>query len=220
MMFHKQISATTFFLIGGILCTTIRAQENSICISESKTYTAVVDLYASELGKFVDVTRFWESSGWSQHSSILLAGYFTFAECPGMITPTIGIEVGESYTFVQNDITNWMHPMGFAYGPHGAHADEPELEAGLTKTDSSCANDFSCPTPRYYKGATFLGINGTDDFGLGKFIFVLFLLLNWFGGVVLWSCLLFNIDFQDPPTNGLVLSHTDWKCFAGGGLSL
>ena len=45
-----------------------------------------------------------------------------------MINPTIGVEIGQSYTFVQADISNWMHPMGFAYFPDGAHDDKDELE--------------------------------------------------------------------------------------------
>ena len=119
-----------------------------------------------------------------------------------MINPTIGMEMGTSYTFVQSDISNWMHPMvslfgthtirriirilthtlrsfhlplelpppqqGFAYFPDGAHDDKDELEPGITQTASNCIEDFSCPTPRYFRGDEFLGVDGTDDFGLGK----------------------------------------------------
>jgi len=58
--------------------------------------------------------------------------------------------------------------MGFAYFPHGAHEDTDELEPGITQTGSACTEDFTCPTPRYYRGTEFLGEDGTDDFGLGE----------------------------------------------------
>jgi hypothetical protein len=40
-----------------------------------------------------------------------------------MVNPTIGLEIGETYTFVQTDRSNYMHPMGFAYYPNGNHHD-------------------------------------------------------------------------------------------------
>lgn len=86
-----------------------------------------------------------------------------------MINPTLGLEIGKTYTFVQENISNWMHPLGFAYFPHGAHEDTDELEPGITQTGSTCATDFSCPTPRYFRGTEFLGVEGTEDFGLGEF---------------------------------------------------
>jgi hypothetical protein len=33
----------------------------------------------------------------------LFLGYFSFEECGDMVNPTIGMEVGETYTFVQAD---------------------------------------------------------------------------------------------------------------------
>ena len=63
--------------------------------------------------------------------SYLLQGAFYFDEC-GIDNPfpTLGIEVGQVYIFVQEDITNWYHPLGFAYHPDGAHAGLPEVEEG------------------------------------------------------------------------------------------
>jgi Domain of unknown function (DUF305) len=95
-----------------------------------------------------------------------IQGYFTFEECPGMISPTIGIEIGETYTIVQEDRSNWYHPMGFAYFPDGGHVGKPELEPGRSQTGSACADDISCPSPKYMLNGVFLGVFGTEDFGL------------------------------------------------------
>ena len=96
------------------------------------------------------------------------AGYFTFAECPGMVMPTIGIEINQTYTFLQEDISNWYHPMGFAYIPDGEHNGNEELEPYISLTGSTCVADLSCPTPRYFRGTQYLGEIGTKDFGLGE----------------------------------------------------
>jgi hypothetical protein len=41
------------------------------------------------------------------------SGAYYFEEC-GIDNPypTIGIEVGKAYVFVQEDISNWYHPLG------------------------------------------------------------------------------------------------------------
>jgi hypothetical protein len=83
-----------------------------------------------------------------------------------MISPTIGIELGQTYTFVQEDRSNWYHPMGFAYFPDGDHAGKAELEPGISQTGSACVDDNSCPSPKYMRGGVFLGVNGTENFGL------------------------------------------------------
>jgi hypothetical protein len=99
--------------------------------------------------------------------SIFFKGYFTFNECPGMINPTIGVEVGETYIFVQEDRSNWYHPMGFAYFPDGEHDSKDELEPVITQTGSDCVTTSTCPSPRYFRNGEFLG-NPDDpaDFGL------------------------------------------------------
>lgn len=98
-----------------------------------------------------------------------ITGYFTFKECPGMVNPTIGIEYGVTYTFVQADRTNWYHPMGFAYFPDGAHDNVDELEPTISKspTNTSCIETSSCPRPRYFRDKMFLGAPmDPNDFGL------------------------------------------------------
>ena len=111
-----------------------------------------------------------------------LLGYFTFEECGDMTNPTLGLELGETYLFVQRDRSNWFHPMGFSYFPDGAHADKDELEPTITQTGSNCAETFSCPTPRYFKNGVFLGEVGTENFGLDNYEPDFFLSPDWYAG--------------------------------------
>jgi hypothetical protein len=118
-----------------------------------------------------------------------LTGYFEFEECIGT-NPTLGIEIGETYTFVQKYPSNWYHPMGFSYRADGAHADEPELEPGVSvPADAPCTFDLSCPAPMYYKNGIYLGNYSNlpgqpriadDDFGLDVYepMVSIFLLLD------------------------------------------
>lgn len=84
--------------------------------------------------------------------------------------PTIGMKLNETYTFLQQDRSNWYHPLGFAYYPDGAHDGKDELEPSIVPPNSSstCDVTLSCPKPMYYSNPdTFLGSgNGTEDFGL------------------------------------------------------
>lgn len=61
--------------------------------------------------------------------------------------------------------------MGFAYGADGALDDQPELEPGVASPSSSivCEDSLSCPRPRYMLNGEFLGVEGTDDFGLDAY---------------------------------------------------
>jgi hypothetical protein len=69
------------------------------------TYTALVDLYASEFG------------------------FFHFEECPDSGNmPTITMELGKTYRFVQTDVSNYFHPLGFAYEADGALVNADEVD--------------------------------------------------------------------------------------------
>ena len=59
------------------------------------TFTFMLNLYASE------------------------TGYFRVKECGEEVNPTLGIEKNVHYTFEQEGLTNYMHPMGFKYGDYG-----------------------------------------------------------------------------------------------------
>lgn len=125
-----------------------------VCETASTTYTATVDLFAGELG------------------------YFSFEECGDLNpNPTLRMIVGETYTFDQTDISNYYHPMGFAYGLDGALSDNTELDPGEIGPDSTslCAAGLTCPAPIYFKDGEMLGVYtnlddtdivGSDDFGL------------------------------------------------------
>jgi hypothetical protein len=85
-------------------------------------------------------------------------GYFSFEECGDVVNPTIVLELGETYTFIQRHRSNYYHPMGFAYFPDGAHDDKEELEPGVgLGHDPSCATDKTCPAPMYFLNGEYLG---------------------------------------------------------------
>jgi hypothetical protein len=57
--------------------------------------------------------------------------------------------------------------MGFAYYPDGAHDDKEELEPTVTLTSSNCKSNYTCPSPKYFRGGTFLGdVLDKSNFGL------------------------------------------------------
>ena len=97
-----------------------------------------------------------------------------------MVNPTIGLEIGETYTFVQTDRSNYMHPMGFAYYPNGNHHEgllEPAATAS-TKMEgmdtmqmmetmpsakatmmemATCVETATCLAPMYFLDGEYLG---------------------------------------------------------------
>jgi hypothetical protein len=142
-----------------------------ICSPESNTFTAKVNFSEGHLG------------------------YFEFEECAG-VSPTIGLKIGVNYVFHQGDVSNWFHPLGFAYGPDGAHADQDELELGIAKTKSKCGSNFSCPSPMYLLNGNFLGdTSSVEDFGLDNYEPKFFLpLLDWIDQ----GTFSINLKFDDP----------------------
>ena len=74
------------YLLAGIVSAVANIASAEICVSETKTFTAHMDLHASELGDWV-----FEECGLHHHN------------------PTIAMEVGETYTFIQKDRTNYFH---------------------------------------------------------------------------------------------------------------
>eukprot|EP00804_Cyclotella_cryptica_P003111 CCRYP_006098-RA/>CCRYP_006098-RA protein AED:0.03 eAED:0.03 QI:72/1/1/1/0.5/0.66/3/228/934 len=99
------------------------------CSGDVCTYNVHVDLYASEFGAI------------------------TFEECEDVGPfPTITMEVGKTYRFVQKDRTNYVHPIGFGYHPDSPHQGLPEIDSSNPPpgTDGSCAKDRSCPSVDYF----------------------------------------------------------------------
>jgi hypothetical protein len=61
------------------------------------------------------------------HKSDLGAWYFK--ECnKGNLYPVIGVKISMSTLFMQEDITNWYHSLGFTYSVDGAHMGKEEVE--------------------------------------------------------------------------------------------
>jgi len=100
-------------------------------------------------------------------------GEFQVEGCDGT-SPVLAFKRGETYTLVQHDITNWMHPLGLAYYPDGAHGFEqfqevPELEF---PTPQVCDQvQFNCNPGKDVKQAPLYGIDGVyetfDDWNNG-----------------------------------------------------
>jgi len=140
---------------GGDLCL-------ADCSSGVCTFTFTVNHYASELG------------------------YYTVKECnkdgEEIFMPTLGIQKGVTYHFVQSDLHNYYHPVGFAYYPDGEHDDQIELEPGQQPPGSSsdCDESMTCPAPMYFLNGNYLGsysnnadlvpvTTGEEDFGLDNY---------------------------------------------------
>lgn len=98
------------------------------------------------------------------HTSGLL-GEYEVEGCEGT-SPTLTIIRGVTYTLIQENITNWMHPLGLAYYPDGAHGYEhfdevPELEY---PTPDTCKEEqFQCNPGDEVKQAPLYGIDGVFE---------------------------------------------------------
>ncbi|CAB9519555.1 expressed unknown protein [Seminavis robusta] len=91
------------------------------------------------------------------------------------------MEMGETYTFIQRDRSNYFHPLGFSYSADGAHDGKEELEPGVgLGSDKSCEADKTCPAPMYMLNGEYLGeysnipavkprTTGTENFGLDDY---------------------------------------------------
>lgn len=92
-------------------------------------------------------------------------GYYAFDECGATVQPVLEMETGIEYTFLQNDDSNWLHPLGFAYEPDGAHEGVDELEAGIDRSADGvkdCGPSNTCQAPEYYFDGTFHGAVNPD----------------------------------------------------------
>lgn len=133
--------------IGGIF--TGACGNNCVCTcpdTDTRTFTVKVNLFAGSYG------------------------LFEFEECGDVNpAPALQMKVGDIYTFDQTDISNYYHPMGFAYERDGALTDSPELEPGEASPDSGsdCAESNACPAPIYFKNGVQLepysNLADTDD---------------------------------------------------------
>ena len=111
----------------------------------------------------------------------IYSGYYKFAECGDEVNPTIGMEIGQRYTFVQNDVSNYYHPLGFGYIPdsHGSHAHgghgNMDMGSGSTHaghgmgtgTDSNSTNTSSNGTTSA-RQSDMMNMNHSVDAGSGN----------------------------------------------------
>lgn len=147
-------------------------------------------------------------------------GYFKFSTSSSSCTgaaPNLILAADHEYRFYQNDVTNWYHPLGFAYFPDGAIVDADELEPGIDPSASGCANTEACQSPQYYIGDDFLGgESGDGGFGLDSYE------PTFSGSLGSWS----EDDHAHPPLYNVRLSITDsdtpevfYFCHIHGGMS-
>jgi len=138
---------------------------------------------------------------------MLITGYYTFKECGSKTNPVLGIEKGTTYYFDQSDVSNYMHPLGFAWVPDGAHAEGAhadmadmadamgtELKPGICPSFAmacACQENMSCPAPMYMLDREYVGsysnnnaiksvTSNDDNFGLDEYRRLFFYpLLDW-----------------------------------------
>lgn len=99
-------------------------------------------------------------------------GYYYFEECGDTTNPTIGLEFGETYTFIQKDRTNFWHPLSFAYFPDGHHVGGDLLNPSTVgqfisstgvatavsrNAQEDCSLNMTCPSPMYMLNDGYLG---------------------------------------------------------------
>lgn len=93
-------------------------------------------------------------------------GYYAVEGCEG-INPTLNLVKGVEYVLEQMwNATNWMHPLGFAYYPDGAHgwldnAELPELES--PNPDLCELPQFQCNPGDDIQQAPLYNVNGNMD---------------------------------------------------------
>lgn len=137
------------YILSILISFTEAAAEEEICTSETKTFTVKVNLHASE------------------------RGYYFFEECGDAVNPTLGLEYGEVYTFVQKDRTNYWHPLSFSYFPDAHHVGADVLKPGTVGVavtssggantvvnkngESDCSQNMTCPAPMYFLNEGYLG---------------------------------------------------------------
>lgn len=122
------------------------------------------------------------------------------------MNPTIGLEFGTTYTFVQKDRTNYYHPLDISYFPDATHVGAELLEPGIAKgTNTDCATNKTCPAPMYFLNEGYLGTysnipevapitTNEHDFGLASYEDFFFTNLAAWTGYGTFS---FKLNFDD-----------------------
>ncbi|CAB9498173.1 expressed unknown protein [Seminavis robusta] len=124
-----------FLAIVALLLAVARSEyDGPLCVSENKVFHVRVDLYSGELG------------------------YYAFEEC-GLenVNPTVAMEIGETYTFIQKHRSNYFHPIGFAYSPYGDEELKKEVTPSTSEGNPACIGNLTCAAPMYYLNDEYLG---------------------------------------------------------------
>lgn len=95
-------------------CETHKSRCDASCDDNTGicVYTVLFDMFASEFG------------------------FYHFEECPDAGNmPDITMELGTTYRFIQRDVSNWFHPLGFAFQSDGDLAAASEDDEGSEVED-------------------------------------------------------------------------------------
>lgn len=116
------------------------------------------------IGKECDVTGKTElKMKWDAFASEW--GMYTIDGCEG-VSPKLKIKAGVTYTFDQSDISNWYHPVGFAYIAGGAHT---ECEGGEEGACPELGGEEGGTTIQYYADGVAMDDAGESGFGLDAY---------------------------------------------------
>jgi uncharacterized protein (DUF305 family) len=105
-------------------------------------------------------------------------GGYTVTGCDG-INPKLQLTAGTTYTFDQSDVSNWYHPVGFAYIAGGAHT-ECTASDGTVGECPELGGESAGTTIQYYVD----GVAVTSDesgFGLDAYEPLFFNSQDWWG---------------------------------------
>lgn len=116
--------------------------------ANSATGTSDAGLFSEDSGDVIIKTKVDVHAG--------PTGYYTFDGLDGP-SPDINVKVGQTLVFEQHDVTNWYHPLGFAFYPDGAH--------GETWGGDERAEVEELDQIQYYKNGE-RACTAADDFGL------------------------------------------------------
>ena len=137
----QRFSATVLMLALMLAFPIAMLAQTTTCLSSANNFCMSIDVFASETG-------YYRITGYDGSS------------------PELTVRIGQTYTFDQTHVTNWYHPVGFAYQPDGAHgsswggAELPEVEGAgelqykINGANPTCADagdtGLACYEPEFF----------------------------------------------------------------------
>lgn len=116
-------------------------------------------------------------------------GAYEIEGCNG-VNPELHLEAGRTYTFVQQDASNWYHPVGFSYIAGGAHA-ECKDENGEVGECPELGGEDPSTTIQYYVDDVAI-TNDESGFGLDAYEPL------FFNNQEYWGAQSFKVDLTMP----------------------